>query len=107
MWLYVPIPAAVKPKGPMEINYTSVKMGREVLRVLVHTTPGRCMSRGSFCVMSLYINAAEIIKAMRQPVPCVVAAPKATAGMLRESGWPEASAATMRLAARGAVRRRG
>jgi hypothetical protein len=53
------------------------------------------------------MNAAEIIKAIRQPVPWVVAAPNATAVVLRDRRWPALSAEAMRLAARGAVRRRG
>ena len=53
------------------------------------------------------MKAAEIIKAIRQPVPWVVTAQRATAGELRRAMWPDLSAAAMRLAAKGAVRRSG
>lgn len=57
--------------------------------------------------MSLYMKAADIIKAMRHPVPCAVAAQMATAAVLTDSEWPDAWAAEVRLAANGAVRSSG
>lgn len=65
------------------------------------------MSLGSFWVINLYMKAAEIMKAIRQPVPCIVAAPNARALELSFRGCPDLSAEARRLPARGAVRRRG
>jgi hypothetical protein len=71
------------------------------------TTPGRCMSRGNFCVISRYKKAAEIMKAMRHPVPCVVMAHMATAVVFMSVVRCEAVAAAMRFPAKGAVRSSG
>jgi hypothetical protein len=71
------------------------------------TTPGRCISLGSFCVMSRYIKAADIRKAIIHPVPCVAIAHKARAVTLRDDTMPILSAAPMRAAASGAVKRSG
>lgn len=86
----------------------SVSIGGSVTKSkLRHTTPGRCISRGSFCVIRRYRNAADIMKAIRHPVPCVVMAHMPMADMSMFSSCFEASAAAMRLAANGAVRSSG
>lgn len=53
------------------------------------------------------MKAAEIMKAMRHPVPWRVAAPRAMAVGSSERVRPDLWAAEMRFAAKGALRRRG
>jgi len=57
--------------------------------------------------MSRYRNAAEIMKAIKQPVPCVATAHRATVAVLISRVCPEAAAAAIRFDANGAVRRSG
>lgn len=57
--------------------------------------------------MRRYIKAAEIINAIRHPVPCVVAAQMAMAVLLIEWWYPDTSEAAMRLAAKGPDKRSG
>ncbi|CCF38451.1 hypothetical protein CH063_09536 [Colletotrichum higginsianum] len=37
--------------------------------LVIRTTPGRWKSLGSFCVINRYMNAAEIMNAIRHPAP--------------------------------------
>src|SRR4051812_39299454 len=84
------IPEAVNAEGPMEMKI-----------------PGRWESRGSFCVMRRYRNAAHTMKLMRYPVPCTVTEAMATATVLSDASCPDLLAPAIRLLPKGAVRRRG
>lgn len=84
------MPAVVKPEGPTEIN-----------------TPGRCVSRGSFWVMSLYTKADRTIKDKLNPIPCTASAAIAIGKPSISCILPALTAAFSRFPAKGAVMRRG
>src|SRR3569833_751493 len=68
------------------------------------TTPGRWVSLGSFCVMSRYRKAEQIMKLMRNPVPWTATAAVAMAAAYKDSKYLEVIAALKKLPASGATR---
>lgn len=53
------------------------------------------------------MKAEDIMNAIKHPVPWIAAAPRAIAVVLVDKAWPDACAAEIRFAAKGALRSRG